>query len=390
MTSLLLRGGLSSLAFSCALLATSSASAERVVTHLPFGVRDGSLDATVDTGIQVAPGLYTPRAADQPFAVACDGGADCPVVGLPGRCVRLTETIGACLYGEVPLPDDPSCVGGRGAACADRITDYPSWASLDCDMDGFPNRTDWRVCAAPRVLSLRDDGRPVCTHENLVVEASLCGPLPLVPVAPGGFSVCDRDATSTPFAVCCHDAGDCPPAMGMTPSCVLLDDTDASNVAGACTYRPSDGGGPGLDRSCLDPIAARDGIVPSACFEPAEATYENWANGACDRPCVDGANEVDDAVCGCAPVGVEDAAVAEEDAAVEGEDAAVEGEDAGVEGEDSGVASPDAGGTAFAGGGCRCATGRPRGSFAALAGVAALASILLARRRARRAERVVS
>jgi hypothetical protein len=394
MTSLPLRWSISGSLLLLAVLAASPARAERVVTRAPFGVRDASLDATPTTGVQVAPGLYALRDGDLPFAVGCDTSADCPAVMLPARCVHLAPGVGACLYAETAFPDDPSCLGGGGAGCVERITgDYRAWATLDCDGDEIPNSRDWRVCADTRVVSASDGGRVTCERATLRPDPALCGPVAMTEVAPGTWFVCDPDATSAAFGICCHDVGDCPPVAAMTPTCVLFDDSMPDAVTGACTYRMAMAGSspPGNDRSCVGLLSATGGILPDSCFASARS-YSTWASGNCDLTCADATNAEDRSVCECDPpplpdagTGLIDTGIGEVDAgpvdAAAPDSGEVEPPDAATTADDAGAGVLDGGGPqAFSGAGCRCIVGRGdvasgRGAsllFLALAGLVVL------------------
>jgi len=384
----------------------------------------------LSSGILVAPGTYTGISGEGPFAIACSTGPDCPRLdGLHARCVGLQGEVGACTYGELAMPDDPSCVTGtEGADCLMASPDaggpdmenYDGWAGADCDRDGIINRNDWRVCGATRVARRRADGAIDCAAAPLLGDGSpmLCGAVESSPVTPDGRFVCDRDPGSASFAVCCGEVGDCPPVRDRVPVCVVLSAERTSRV-GACTYHPIDGAMPADDLTCADLLRVRGGVLPDACFEGGRSTYEDWAAGQCDfASCMDARNAEDDRVCDCGPTEPADAAVSGPDAAVTGTDAAVTGTDAAVPGSDAAVpgsdaalsgldadvtasdggggldasgepedGGPDGGAVVFSGSGCRCRAQTSREPAPSSFALAPLALLGLVARRARRARR---
>ncbi len=396
--------------------------AEVVVRRTALGRRSGRLDATVATGVPVAPGVYTPVGmGDGPFAVACTTRDDCPALEpLHARCVGLQPGIGACTYDELFMPDDPSCLdtgitGTEGAACVHGLIGegYDAWAAADCDRDGIANRDDWRVCGASRVARRATGGAVDCVEASLADPSTACG-TPSPAVTPDGRFVCDDPAAASAFAACCREVGECPPVAGLEPVCVRFNADDAS-PAGACTYRAAPGAGPSVDDSCARLLATITGrVLPDTCFDGARLTYDSWAAGGCDLDCGDDIrNDQDDLVCACEPIAVPDAgldAMAALDAAAPPVDDAGPGlddggatrldaagpglDDGGAAGldaagadEDVGVEGNDAGAVSFAGSGCRCRAHATRASAHSTFALASLVLLSLVARRTTRSRR---
>jgi MYXO-CTERM domain-containing protein len=300
----------------------------------------------------------------------CSMGSEC----MSGHCVD-----GVCC--------DSSCGGGSTSDC--QACSRSAGASADGTCGPLVAAVARSVIcrSAVSVCDVAEtcvEGSTSCPADRLAPAGTACrpaaGPCDVAETCSGTSAECPDDAFASAGTVCRAGGDACDPAEtcdGTSPTCpedVTLPDGMSCSDGAVCNGEERCRSGLcvlGTPLDCDD----GDACTADSCAEPDGCQHEPIA-GCCrfDSECDDGDACTTDA---CASNRCRHEPIAD----CGGSDAGMmDGADAGT-GTDGGTTAPDGGsGMAGTGGGCGCRTGRPASGNAALA-FAALALVVLARRR---------